>query len=172
MGLFDSFKSKKSKDSDMSEDMSYIADMRVFEGPWTQYDILLASKIYGWNYMVDSADYMIHAELEHIGTVSISKILGGDEKELIDEFHLNGDSLKKMDSLLEESSLLSIGGMSKIVGGPVKIIWFNQTRVLRIFTPVNDVDLMNRYAETMIRRTFQTSDAMKKAKQVDPSGNI
>lgn len=67
-----------------------------------------------------------------------------------------------MKSLSEEAGALGLGGMSKIVGGPVKVVWINQSRVLRLFTPANDEDLMTRYAETIIRRTFGTPDAMKK----------
>ena len=71
-----------------------------------------------------------------------------------------------MKSLAEEAGALGIGGMSKIVGGPVKIVWINQTRVIRIFTPANDEDLLTRYAESVIRRNFGTADAMKKGKPV------
>ena len=59
---------------------------------------------------------------------------------------------------------LGLGGMSKIIGAPVKIVWFNQTRVIRIFTPADNEDLLTKYAETMIRRSFGTPDEMKKAK--------
>lgn len=166
MGLFDVFKKKNSTDNDMLDDMSYIADLHHIQGPWQQYDFLLASQGYGWNYMVDSANYMIQSELEQIGTVTVSKVLGADETELIDEFHSVGDSIKEMKSLSEEAAALGLGGMSKIIGGPVKIVWLNQTRVIRIFTPTNDEDLLTRYAETVIRRTFGTPDAMKKAKPV------
>lgn len=166
MGLFDSFKSKENADSDIIDDMSYIAELKHYEGPWNQYDFLLASQGYGWNYMVDSADYMTKAELEHIGTVSISKILGAKEEELIDEFNSAKGSIKEMKSLSKEAGALGLGGMSKIIGGPVKIVWLNQTRVIRIFTPVNDEDLLTRYAESIIRRNFGTKDSMKKARPV------
>lgn len=166
MGLFDAFKTKQNIDSDMLDDMSYIADLKHFEGPWNQYDFLLASQGYGWDYILDSAEYMINAELEHIGTVSVSKVLGANEVELIDELNSAGGSIKKMKSLAEEAGALGIGGMSKIVGGPVKIVWINQTRVIRIFTPANDEDLLTRYAESVIRRNFGTADAMKKGKPV------
>lgn len=57
--------------------------------------------------------------------------------------------------------------MAGIIGGPVKIVWLNQTRVLRMFTPVNDEELLTRYAETVIRRSFGTAEAMKKYKKVN-----
>lgn len=165
MGLLDIFKSKENADSDIIDDMSYIAELKHFEGPWNQYDFLLASQGYGWDYILDSADYMTNAELENIGTVSISKILGANEEELVSEYKAEG-SIKNMKSLSEEAGALGLGGMSKIIGGPVKIVWLNQTRVIRIFTPKNDEDLLTRYAESIIRRNFGTKDAMKKARPV------
>lgn len=150
--------------TDTLNDASYIADFRHFDGPWQQYDFLLAARGYDWNYMVDSAEYLNNAELDNISTVTSSPMPQTKETELIDEFHTAGNSLKKMTSLATEQSSLAIGGISKTLGGlPVKIVWFNQTRVLRIFTIISDDDLLMRYAETVIRRTFGTSDAMKKA---------
>lgn len=163
MGLFDKFKTKRKADSNTIDDTSYIAELKHIQGPWNQYDFLLASQGYGWDYAVDSADYMTKAELENIGTVSVSKILGEDEEELINEFKASGYSIKRMKSLKEEAGALGLGGISKIVGSPVKIVWINQTRVIRIFTPINDEDLLTRYAESIIRRNFGTPDAMKKA---------
>lgn len=156
MGLFDFFKVKKNNDSVNKDNKSYIAEVKHIEGPWNQYDFLLDAQGYGWDYMVDSADYMTKAELEHIGTVSISKTLGSNEEELVDEFNAVGGSIKKMKSLSEEAGALGLGGMSKIIGAPVKIVWLNQTGILRIFSPVNDEELFTRYAESIIRRNFGT----------------
>ena len=68
--------------------------------------------------------------------------------------------------LLIVGILLAIGGISRTLMMPVKIVWFNQTRVLRFFTPVDDEILLTKYIETVIRRTFGTKDAMKLAKPV------
>ena len=115
--------------------------------------------------MVDSADYMTKADLDNIGTVSVSFLIGSPEEERVDEYRACG-SIKEMNSLKEEAGALGLGGISRIVGAPVKIVWINQTRVLRFFSPVDDEDLMLRYAETVIRRTFGTENAMKKYKPV------
>lgn len=48
----------------------------------------------------------------------------------------------------------------------MKIVWFNQTQVLRFFTIVDDETLIKKYIETVIRRTFGTNDAMKLAKPI------
>lgn len=163
MGIFDIF---NNKESDTLNDMSYIADIHHIRESWQQYDFLLAARGYGWDYIIDSAEYMINNDLSNISTVSLSKIMGSGEIELIDEYKMTG-SIKQMKSLVTESGVLGIGGISKTIKVPVKIVWFNQTRVIRIFTTIDDEDLMLRYAETLIRRSFNTKNAMKKAKPVN-----
>lgn len=163
MGLFDGF---KKDDGDMLNDTSYIVEYRHLSGPWQQYDFRLTSG-YGWDYMVDSAEYMASADLKNIGTVSVCSISGAPEEERIDEYRTCNRSFKAMPSLKHEWGVLGIGGMSQAYeGAPVKLVWFNQTSVLRMFTPVDDEDKALRYAETLIRRSFNTPDAMKKAKPV------
>ena len=166
MALSDQLNTQKNPDSDRIDDMSYIAELHHTEGSWHQYDFLLAASKYGWDYMVDSADYMVKTELDHIGTVSRSELVGSGEKELLDEFTTAGGAIKAMESLSEEAGALGLGGRSKTLGDLVKIVWFNQTRVIRMFSPINDEDLFLRYAESMIRRSFGTPDAMKKAMPV------
>ena len=163
MGLFDKF---IHSNSDMLNDTSYIVEYRHISGPWQQYDFRLTSG-YGWDYMVDSAEYMALADLDNIGTVSVSAISGASDEERIDEYRTCNRSFKAMPSLKHEWGVLGIGGMSQVYeGAPVKLVWFNQTNVLRMFTPVDDEDKALRYAETVIRRSFNTENAMKKAKPV------
>ena len=163
MGLFDRL---KKDNGDMLNDTSYIVEYRHISGPWQQYDFRLTSG-YGWDYMVDSAEYMSDADLKNIGTVSVSAISGAAEQECIDEYRTCNRSFKAMPSLKHEWGVLGIGGMSQVYeGAPVKLVWFNQTGILRMFTPVDDEDKALRYAETLIRRSFNTADAMKKAKPV------
>lgn len=136
------------------------------EGSWQQYDILLASGIYGWDYAIHTAEYMASTDLMNIGTVSITPTPNGQAIEYIDEYHASGESFKAIKILEKEAANIGIGGISKVIGAPVKIVWFNQTKVIRIFTPIHDEKMMKRYAETVIRRTFGTSDAMKKYKPI------
>lgn len=171
MGILNLFKAKQGNNNASAnqkavvDDVSFIKEMQHINGPWQQYDFLLAAMGYGWEYMVDSADYMTKADLDNIGTVSVSFLIGSPEEERVDEYRACG-SIKEMNSLKEEAGALGLGGISRIVGAPVKIVWINQTRVLRFFSPVDDEDLMLRYAETVIRRTFGTENAMKKYKPV------
>lgn len=162
MGLFDFVKKKE----EVLDDISFIREMRCYRESWIQYDFLLAASGYGWDYMVGSADYMSMADLDNIGTISVSPIAGGEAREYIEAYKASGYSIKDMDVLKNEAGALGVGGISRVVKAPVKIVWFNQTRTLRIFSPVDDEDLFLRYAETVIRRTFGTDAAMKKYKPV------
>ena len=74
--------------------------------------------------------------------------------------------LQNFDKLDKEMGSLSIAGHSRTLNDDVKIVWYNQTNVLRVFTHINDETLVTKYVETFIRRTFGTPDAMKLAKPV------
>lgn len=157
MGVFN----KENGSAGSADDKSYIAELNHIEGPWNRYDFLLAANGYGWNYAISSAEYIAQADLKNIGTVSVTFSPEADPEELVGEYRACGESFGAMESLKNEGSDIGIGGVSRIVGGPVKIVWFNQTRLLRIFSPIDDEELFTRYAETLIRRTFGTADEMK-----------
>ena len=150
------------------DDVFYIRDSRhTSSGPWQQYDYLLASRPYGWGYMVAQADYMAEADLKDVGTVTTAEMANMPETELIESLRSCGNRIADMPELQFERGQLAVGGMSRVLGlCPLKIVWFNQTNVLRIFTVPNNDELLLRYAETVIRRSFGTPDAMKKAKPV------
>lgn len=168
MGLFDLFKNKEKKEAPAKEEnISYIREIEHIVGPWHQYDIILAARGYGWEYILDSAEYMIKADLMNIGTVSLSSDTSTLDKECIAEFRECENSIRKMDILKEEGLLLGVGGMSKTFGGmPLKIVWLNQTNIIRIMTPVDDEAAIGLYAETVIRRSFGTPDAMKAYRKI------
>ena len=155
---------------EMLDDMSYIADMQhVSDGTWHQYDVLVAAGGYGWNYMVDSAAYLESDELDDISKLSVSMISGAEEQDIIEDYKNSGaKSLRDFDMLSEDNEMgvLSVGGISRTLQAPVMVVWFNQTRVLRFFTTIDDDTLMTKYIETVIRRTFGTEDAMKLAQPV------
>ena len=176
MGLFDKRKKKKdevniqsksnAEAEEMLDDVSYIQDMKHIRGDWQQYDVLLAARGYGWTFMVDSAAYMEAADLDDISTVTVAEMANMPGTELINDYRKHRGKLNTFDKLSVERGQLAIGGISRVLKVPVKIVWFNQTRVLRFFTPIDDEQLLTRYIETVIRRTFGTKDAMKLAKPV------
>ncbi|MBO7450342.1 MAG: hypothetical protein J6U54_08210 [Clostridiales bacterium] len=134
------------------DDLTFIKAMKHIKGPWHQYEILIDARIYGWDHMIDWAEYMAGADIDPVDQVTASH-LGEDTRDLSSEYK-ETKSFKAMESLKEEMGNLSIAGTSKILNGPLKIVFFNQTRMLRLFSMIDDDLLMKKYAETMIRRNF------------------
>ena len=144
-------------------DASYIYAVEHIVGSWHQYDFTLATKGYGWEYILSSAKYMIEADLCNIGTISVTPLIGSQTKEYVGDYKANGEDISLIAELKNEASMLGIGGMSKALGGmPLKIVWINQTNLIRIMTPADDVEFMIRYMETVIRRSFGTAEALKR----------
>ena len=159
---------KTAEGTDMLDDISYIREMKHIHRAWQLYEVLLATRGYGWDYMVDLAAYMESADFDPVSTLTVAQMANMPETELINDYRQWGGTLIEYDKLSFERGQLAIGGISRVLKAPVKIVWFNQTRVLRFFTPINDEQLLTRYIETVIRRTFGTDDAMKLAKPVPP----
>lgn len=161
----------------MLDDTSYIGEMKHLSGNvgfvlWQQYDILLAARPYGWETMVDWAAYMESADIDKIDSIIVGGMTDDTAIELAHVYNQNKVGLKNFDRLTEEQARLSISGHSRTLNDSVKIVWFNQTRVLRVFTHINDETLITKYVETVIRRTFGTKDAMRLAKPVPKNNNI
>jgi hypothetical protein len=160
---------KKTKEEAFIDDESYIESIEHLSGrvgfvTWQQYDILLATQKYGWNTMVDLAAYLETADIDSIESLTVADMPDVNSVELAHVYNQSKVGLKNFDKLSEEKGVLSIAGHSRALKDSVKIVWFNQTRGLRLFTPINDETLVRRYIETVIRRTFGTNDAMKLAR--------
>ena len=182
MGLFDMFKRKSTtpparnttsaanhSDDKYLDDITFIRDMKhIPAGAWHRYDVLLAARGYGWDMMKDWADYMAEADLEHISQVTAGS-LGAQERDITASYSGNGSKCRNTPELNVEMGMLSIAGMSKALKAPMKIVWINQTQVLRFFTSSDDELMVKQYVETMIRRTFGTENAMKLGKPI-PEG--
>ncbi|MBP3321429.1 MAG: hypothetical protein J6M12_03660 [Clostridia bacterium] len=151
------------------DDITFIRDLKHLSvGPWHQYDILLAARGYGWDMMKEWADYMADADLEQISQVTVGG-LGAKETDITQSYIACGGRCQSTPELETERGILSVAGMSRTLKAPMKIVWINQTQVLRFFTLVDDELLIKRYAETTVRRTFGTQDAMKMGKPI-PKG--
>ena len=154
----------------MLDDTSYIQEMKHLYGNvgiafWQQYDILLATQPYGWDTMVDWVAYMESADIDKIDSIIVGDLNVDNGIELAHVYNQNKVGLKNYERLKEECGMLSIAGHSRTLNDSIKIVWANQTRVLRLFTHINDETLITKYVETVIRRTFCTKDAMKLAKK-------
>lgn len=116
--------------------------------------------------MVDYVAYMETADIKDIDSISVADMSDEQSTELAHVYNQSKVGLKNFDKLAEERGMLSIAGYSRTLKDSVKMVWFNQTRVLRLFTHIDDETLITKYVETVIRRTFGTDDAMKLAKPV------
>ena len=155
----------------MLNDTSYIQEIKHQHGNagnvmWQQYDILLAAQHYDWWTMVDWAAYMESADINMIESVVVADLAEAIGTELVHVYNQDKVGLKNFEKLKEEQARLSIYGHSHTLNSSVQIVWFNQTRVLRVITLIDDEVLIKKYVETVIRRTFGTKDAMKLAKPI------
>ena len=155
----------------MLDDISYIQEIKHLHGNagnvvWQQYDILLAAQHYDWETIVDWAAYMESADINMIESVVVADLAEARGTELAHVYNQNKVGLKNFEKLKTEKARLSIYGHSHTLNSSVQIVWFNQTRVLRVFTLIDDEIYITRYVETLIRRTFGTKDAMKLAKPI------
>ena len=155
----------------MLDDTSYIQEIKHLHGNagnvmWQQYDILLAAQHYDWETIVDWAAYMESADINMIESVVVADLAEAIGTELVHVYNQDKVGLKNFEKLKEEQARLSIYGHSHTLNSSVQIVWFNQTRVLRVITLIDDEVLIKKYVETVIRRTFGTKDAMKLAKPI------
>lgn len=151
---------------DELDDVTFIKAMRhivLSDGVWHQYDVLLDASGYGWDMMKDWADYMATADLEQISEVAAGTI-HAEKQNVTESYTASGGKCRETPELDTEQGMLSIAGLSKTLGAPVKIVWINQTRTLRFFTIKEDDLRMRKYVETMVRRSFGTENAMKLGK--------
>ena len=152
------------------DDESYIQEMKHLSGMtgyvlWQQYDFLLTTRHYDWETMVDHAAYLESADINSIDSITVADVPNDPSTELAHVYNQSKGGLKNFDKLAKERGSLGIAGYSRALNASVKIVWFNQTRVLRVFTQINDETLITKYVETVIRRSFGTPDAMKLAKK-------
>lgn len=158
------------QDENVLDDVSYIQAMkRIAFGMWTQYDVLLAARGYGWQDALSWADYMAGADIQ-VQTITVAGPGGASQADLIDAFDRETNRISIIPQLAREMNSLGVGGFSRALNSLVKIVWLNQTRILRLFVLASDEhltdDLMKRYTETVIRRSFGTAHAMKAARPV------
>ena len=72
------------------DDVTFIKEIKhSTQGAWYQYDVLLDAAIYGWSYMLDSADYMATADLINISEVTTAD-LGIDNTNVTASYNRHG----------------------------------------------------------------------------------
>lgn len=156
-------------EADYLDDTSYVVRFEHTEqNGWHLYTLQMTGG-YGWEYMISSADYVKSVDFLDLQQVSYSMIAGAQEIDITKLFKNTNMKFAECKELENERGILSMAGVSKHAGIPVKIVWFNQTQILRFITPINDEIRIKKYAESLIRRNFGTPDSMKMGRPINPT---
>ena len=83
-----------------AEAVSYIEDMKQLafkmgDTVWQQYDILLATRGYGWDDIIEAADYLASADMDYIDSISTSSSTSPTE-ELVHAYRQSKGRLKDL----------------------------------------------------------------------------
>ncbi len=118
-----------------------IVEIKHIDGDWHQYDVKL-NFAYGWSYLLKSAQNFIDKDLLEVDEL-IAVNSKGAVQNLTDSLHTNNNTLRKCPEFIVESKALSLAGNSGFIKQPIKVIWFTQTQVMRVFSvmEVSDADL-------------------------------
>lgn len=176
MGLFKSSKKAPKETSQTAEaknvqtpeervinDYPFVKEMKhIRDDVWNQYDILIDSRPYGWDELIMMADLIAENDL-----VNISEVYAGYVNDI--SFTKEFLEKKKLKDVFADSEygFLSVAGISKRLRNPLKIVWFNQTQILRCFTLTDDEVMMEKYCETALRGIWGTEDEMCLARKSD-----
>ena len=166
MGLFDLFKGKGAPSVElegMLDDYTWLEEMKhSVNGSWHMYDVSFFAGGYDWNYIKDSAEYMIQNDLTKVVEV---KIADTADHNITEEFLQTG-SLLTTPSMDTERRVISVAGFSKVLDKNMMIIWIANARVMKFITDFDDETLIKKYAETLLRKNFGTENEMKMGKPV------
>lgn len=121
-----------------------IVELKHIPGDWHKYDIKLNFG-YGWGYILKSAAQLIQKDLLSVDTITAVDAKTREAKGLIDAYNAAGQNLEECKEARTEAGAFAVGGNSSEFKLPTKVIWFNQTQVLRVFTimEVSEQDVRN-----------------------------
>lgn len=123
----------------------------IQSGPWHQYDVL-SCKVFGWEDMYMTADKVLDKDFININMITVADSIGGNTTDVTDKFIKEGNCLSTISDLKKEKGVLSIAGESKSLKAPIKIMWINQTRMMRFFTLCGNQNKIVEYIENILRR--------------------
>lgn len=94
---------------------------------------------YGFTFMLDAMQAIIDTDFkDNLQHVSIAKVAGTEPINITDEVKNANNNLFNCKSLLEECGVFSIAGISQIMNCPFKIVLYNQTNAVRLFSPASE----------------------------------
>lgn len=91
---------------------------------------------YGYDFMLDAAQVVIDTDFQDkLQRVAVSNIVGGKDREMLDEAAAHKNILRDCPEIQEENGTLTISGISRLMECPIQLIFFNQTNVVRLLCP-------------------------------------
>ena len=97
-------------------------------GPWKQFDYRWPHR-FGYDYMLRSAQWLMDHGLP-AKTLTTAAITGAPETEHAQQLQ---EGLSLQECAGREAGVLALGGFSATAHGLLKIVWFNQTDLVRVF---------------------------------------
>ena len=100
----------------------YIQDMRcTSDGVWHQYDFILNGR-YGWQYMLESAEYVLQNDFIPLASVTRAEHPGGTEAEILPDIKKSDNSIINCPAATVEGSMLAVAGFSMKLKCMVKTV--------------------------------------------------
>ena len=92
---------------------------------------------YGYDFMVDALQYFIDNDLrENVQRAACGEGTGGEQTECTDSLKAAGCKLRECAETKNECGMLTIAGVSSIMRVPVQLVFFNQTNLVRLISPI------------------------------------
>lgn len=153
----------KNKTKAKTDQLSYIEEIQCSKsGKWRCYDVLLATQCYGWEAMKKWVDYIAKVDFITIYQIHSSND-GSSQENIADSYIENGTNCDKTPELEIERGTLSVAGFSKLLKAPVKLVLYNQTRMIKVYTPCDDDEAVKEYIEAAASKSFEIIFERKKA---------
>lgn len=100
------------------------------DGVWGQYEYRMTWP-YDWDFVLEATQSLLDSDMEQVQQLQVG-VLGREEIDIVHELAPAGRRIHNT-SAAKERGFLSISGISRAMGCPMKVVFVNQTAGLRVF---------------------------------------
>lgn len=100
------------------------------DGIWGHYDYRTTWP-YGWDFILEATQFLVDTDIEQVQQLQVG-VLGREEIDILHELAPAGRQVHNT-SAAKEQGFLSVSGINRTMGCPMKILFVNQTAGLRVF---------------------------------------
>lgn len=94
---------------------------------------------YGYDFMLDAAQVIVSDLKSDLQRFAKGEIAGSKLVEIIGEVQRSGGVLRECAALSDECGAFAVAGISGVMECPIQIMFFNQTRVVRLDCPIKQL---------------------------------